>query len=79
MTRTSRLVFPGKVTTGPITKAVLKKLAKIADEDKATPSDLVRKLRFLDAGVLDRGLSGVRSGSPEESWGMTTAQQGGDV
>jgi hypothetical protein len=40
--RTSRLVFPGEVTTGPITQTVLKKLAKMADEDKMTPSDLAR-------------------------------------
>jgi hypothetical protein len=62
-----------------VTKTVLKKLAKMGDKDKETPSDFARYLRFLDARVLDRGLSGLRSGSPEGSWGMTTAQQGGDV
>jgi hypothetical protein len=34
--------FLGEVTTGPITQTVLKKFAKMADEDKTTLSDIAR-------------------------------------
>jgi hypothetical protein len=36
------------------------------------------KIRFLDFGILGQGLSGVRFCSLVGSWGMTTAEQGGE-